>query len=144
MAKKVRTVIKLQIQAGKATPAPPVGPALGQHGVNIMAFVKEYNERTASQAGTIVPVELTVFQDLSFSFVVNSPPASELLRKAAGIEKGSGNPRAEKVGTVSQARVREIAETKMRDLNAADIESAMRIVEGTARSMGIDVEGTSQ
>ena len=144
MAKKVRTVIKLQIQAGKATPAPPVGPALGQHGVNIMAFVKEYNERTASQAGTIVPVELTVFQDLSFSFVVKSPPASELLRKAAGIEKGSGNPRAEKVGTVSQARVREIAETKMRDLNAADIESAMRIVEGTARSMGIDVEGTSQ
>jgi large subunit ribosomal protein L11 len=144
LAKKVRTVIKLQIQAGKATPAPPVGPALGQHGVNIMAFVKEYNERTASQAGTIVPVELTVFQDLSFSFVVKSPPASELLRKAAGIEKGSGNPRAEKVGTVSQARVREIAETKMRDLNAADIESAMRIVEGTARSMGIDVEGTSQ
>jgi large subunit ribosomal protein L11 len=144
LAKKVRALVKLQIEAGRASPAPPVGPALGQHGVNIMAFVKEYNERTASQAGTIVPVELTVFQDLSFSFVVKSPPASELLRKAAGIEKGSGNPRAEKVGTVSQARVREIAETKMRDLNAADIESAMRIVEGTARSMGIDVEGTSQ
>ena len=144
MAKKVRTVIKLQIQAGKATPAPPVGPALGQHGVNIMAFVKEYNERTASQTGTIVPVELTVFQDLSFSFVIKSPPASELLRKAAGIEKGSGNPRAEKVGTIPRARVREIAESKMRDLNAADIEAAMRIVEGTARSMGIEVEAASQ
>ena len=143
MAKKVRAVIKLQIQAGKATPAPPVGPALGQHGVNIMAFVKEYNERTASQAGMIVPVELTVFQDLSFSFVVKSPPASELLRKAAGIEKGSSNPRAEKVGTISRARVREIAETKMRDLNAADIDAAIRIVEGTARSMGIKVEASS-
>ena len=144
MAKKVRAVIKLQIQAGKATPAPPVGPALGQHGVNIMAFVKEYNERTASQTGTIVPVELTVFQDLSFSFVVKSPPASELLRKAAGIEKGSGSPRAEKVGIIPHARVREIAETKMRDLNAGDIEAAIRIVEGTARSMGIEVEAASQ
>ena len=143
MAKKVRTVIKLQIQAGKATPAPPVGPALGQHGVNIMAFVKEYNERTASQAGTIVPVELVVFEDRSFSFVVKSPPASELLRKAAGIEKGSGNPRAEKVATISSSRVREIAETKMRDLNADDVEKAMRIIEGTARSMGIQVEPRS-
>ena len=141
MAKKVRTIIKLQIEGGKATPAPPVGPALGQHGVNIMAFVKEYNERTASQAGTIVPVELTVFEDRSFAFIVKSPPASELLRKAAGIEKGSGSPRAEKVGTVPAAKVKEIAEAKMKDLNAADIEGAMRIVEGTARSMGIEVDG---
>ena len=140
MAKKVRTTIKLQILAGKATPAPPVGPALGQHGVNIMAFVKEYNERTSSQAGTIVPVELTVFEDRSFSFIIKSPPASELLRKAAGIEKGSGSPRAEKVGNVPRSKVREIAEAKMRDLNAADIEGAMRIVEGTARSMGIEVD----
>ena len=140
MAKKVRTIIKLQILAGKATPAPPVGPALGQHGVNIMAFVKEYNERTSSQAGTVVPVELTVFEDRSFSFITKSPPASELLRKAAGIEKGSGSPRAEKVGNVPKSKVREIAEAKMRDLNAADIEGAMRIVEGTARSMGIEID----
>ena len=140
MAKKVRTIIKLQISAGKATPAPPVGPALGQHGVNIMAFVKDYNERTASQTGTIVPVELTVFEDRSFSFITKSPPASELLRKAAGIERGSGNPLAEKVGNIPRSKVREIAEAKMRDLNAADIESAMRIVEGTARSMGIQVD----
>ncbi len=140
MAKKVRALIKLQIEAGKATPAPPVGPALGQHGVNIMAFVKEYNERTSSQTGTIVPVDLTVFEDRSFSFVIKSPPASEMLRRAAGIEKGSGNPRAEKVGTIPSSKVREIAEVKMRDLNAADIEGAMRIVEGTARSMGIQVE----
>ena len=140
MAKKVRTIIKLQIDAGKATPAPPVGPALGQHGVNIMAFVKEYNERTRSQAGTIVPVELMVYEDRSFSFVVKSPPASELLRKAAGIEKGSGNPRAEKVATIPASRVREIAEVKMKDLNSADIEGAMRIIEGTARSMGIQID----
>ncbi len=140
MAKKVRALIKLQIEAGKATPAPPVGPALGQHGVNIMAFVKEYNERTSSQTGTIVPVDLTVFEDRSFSFVIKSPPASEMLRRAAGIEKGSGSPRAEKVGTIPSSKVREIAEVKMRDLNAADIEGAMRIVEGTARSMGIQVE----
>ena len=139
MAKKVRAVIKLQIEAGKATPAPPVGPALGQHGVNIMAFVKEYNERTAREMGTVIPVELTVFEDRSFSFITKSSPASELLRRAAGVEKGSGSPRAEKVGTVSRARVREIAEAKMRDLNAADIEGAMRIIEGTARSMGIQV-----
>ena len=139
MAKKVRAIIKLQIEAGKATPAPPVGPALGQHGVNIMAFVKEYNERTGRDMGTIVPVELTVFEDRSFSFVTKSPPASELLRQAAGIDKGSGNPLVEKVGSVPRARVREIAETKMRDLNAADIEGAMKIIEGTARSMGIQI-----
>lgn len=140
MARKVRTIIKLQIEAGKATPAPPVGPALGQYGVNIMAFVKEYNERTSSQAGTIVPVVLTVFEDRSFSFEIKTPPASALLKRAAGIEKGSGSPRAEKVGTVSESAIREIAEQKMRDLNAADIEAAMKIVAGTARSMGITVK----
>lgn len=139
MAKKVMTVIKLQILAGKATPAPPVGPALGQHGVNIMGFVKEYNERTAQQAGNIVPVEITVFEDRSFSFITKSPPASDLLRKAAGLERGSANPRAEKVARIPRDRVREIAELKMDDLNAADVEGAMRIIEGTARSMGIDV-----
>ena len=139
MAKKVRALIKLQIEGGKATPAPPVGPALGQHGVNIMAFVKEYNERTAQNAGTIVPVELTVFEDRSFTFIIKSPPASELLRQAAGVEKGSGNPKAEQVGTVSLDQVREIAQTKIVDLNAADIEGAMRIIQGTARSMGIRV-----
>ena len=141
MAKKVMTIIKLQIEAGKATPAPPVGPALGQHGVNIMAFVKDYNERTSRQAGNIVPVELTVFEDRSFTFVTKSPPASDLLRKAAGVEKGSGSPRAEKVATISRAKVREIAETKARDLNAADVEGAMKIISGTARSMGILVDG---
>ena len=140
MAKKVRAVIKLQIEAGKATPAPPVGPALGQHGVNIMGFVKEYNERTASQTGTIVPVELLVYEDRSFSFVTKTPPASELLRKAAGIEKGSATPHTEKVASVPVSKIREIAEAKMRDLNAADVEGAMRIVEGTARSMGIQVD----
>jgi len=140
LARKVRTIIKLQIEAGKATPAPPVGPALGQYGVNIMAFVKEYNERTSSQAGTIVPVVLTVFEDRSFSFEIKTPPASALLKRAADIEKGSGSPRAEKVGTVSESVIREIAEQKMRDLNAADIEGAMKIVAGTARSMGITVE----
>lgn len=140
MAKKVKTLIKLQIEAGKATPAPPVGPALGQHGVNIMGFVKEYNERTSSQAGNIIPAEITVYEDRSFSFVLKSPPASDMLRKAAGIDKGSGNPRVEKVGIISSAKVREIAETKMKDLNAADVEGAMRIIEGTARSMGIEVE----
>ena len=142
MAKKVSTIIKLQIEAGKATPAPPVGPALGQYGVNIMAFVKEYNERTSSQAGTIVPVVLTIFEDRSFSFEVKTPPASALLKRAAEIEKGSGSPRVEKVGTVPASKVREIAEQKMRDLNAADIEGAIRIVEGTARSMGIEVEAS--
>ena len=141
MAKKVRAVIKLQIEAGKATPAPPVGPALGQHGVNIMGFVKEYNERTGSQSGNIVPVVLTVYEDRSFSFELRTPPASALLRQAAGVEKGSGSPLAEKVGTVPASKIREIAETKISDLNAADIEGAIRIVEGTARSMGILVEG---
>ena len=143
MAKKVRTLVKLQIEAGKATPAPPVGPALGQHGVNIMAFVKEYNERTASQSGTIVPVVVTVYEDRSFTFEVKTPPASALLRQAAGIEKGSSEPNVESVGTIPASKVREIAEQKMRDLNAADIEGAMRIVEGTARSMGIQIEASS-
>tara|TARA_Y100001968_G_C19119174_1_gene601126 strand:+ start:219 stop:641 length:423 start_codon:yes stop_codon:yes gene_type:complete len=140
LAKKVIGLIKLQIEAGKANPAPPVGPALGQHGVNIMGFVKEYNERTASMAGTIVPVEITVYEDRSFDFIVKSPPASDLLRKAAKISKGSGNPLAEKVATISRDQVKEIAETKIKDLNAADIEGAMRIIEGTARSMGIQVQ----
>ena len=140
MAKKVIGLIKLQIEAGKATPAPPVGPALGQHGVNIMGFVKEYNERTASLTGAIVPVEITVFEDRSFDFIVKSPPASDLLRKAAGIQKGSGSPLAEKVATISVDQVREIAETKINDLNAADIDGAIRIIEGTARSMGIQVQ----
>jgi large subunit ribosomal protein L11 len=140
LAKKVLTTLKLQIDAGKATPAPPVGPALGQHGVNIMGFVKEYNERTASMVGNIVPVEITVFEDRSFTFVTKSPPASDLLRKAAGVERGSGSPRAEKVARIPRSKVQEIAETKMRDLNAADIEGAMRIIEGTARSMGIEIE----
>lgn len=140
MAKKVIGLIKLQIEAGKATPAPPVGPALGQHGVNIMGFVKEYNEKTASMAGAIVPVEITVFEDRSFDFIVKSPPASDLLRKAAGIPKGSGNPLAEKVATIPRSKVKEIAETKIKDLNAANIEGAMKIIEGTARSMGIVVE----
>jgi large subunit ribosomal protein L11 len=140
LAKKVMTVIKLQIAAGKATPAPPVGPALGQHGVNIMQFVKEYNERTASQAGNIVPVSLTVFQDRSFSFEIKTPPASDLLRKAAGVEKGSGSPRNEKIATLPQSTIRAIAEQKLRDLNAADVDGAMRIIEGTARSMGIQID----
>ena len=139
MAKKVIGLIKLQIEAGKATPAPPVGPALGQHGVNIMGFVKEYNERTSSLAGSIVPVEITVYEDRSFDFIVKSPPASDLFRKAAGIEKGSGNPLVDKVGIIPRDKVREIAETKIKDLNAADIEGAMKIIEGTARSMGIQV-----
>jgi large subunit ribosomal protein L11 len=143
LAKRVSAIIKLQIEAGKATPAPPVGPALGQHGVNIMAFVKEYNERTSSQAGTIVPVVLTVYEDRSFAFEIKTPPASALLRQAAGIEKGSGVPNLEKVATIPASKVREIAEQKMRDLNAADIEGAMRIVEGTARSMGIEIEASS-
>jgi len=140
VAKKVRAIIKLQLEAGKATPAPPVGPALGQHGVNIMGFVKEYNEKTSSKTGTIIPVELTVYEDRSFSFVLKTPPAADLLRKAAGVEKGSGQPNREKVGIVPASKVREIAETKMADLNAADIEGAMQIVAGTARSMGIDID----
>ena len=139
MAKKVIGLIKLQIEAGKATPAPPVGPALGQHGVNIIGFVKEYNERTASLSGSIVPVEITVYEDRSFVFIVKSPPASDLLRKAAGIQKGSSNPLADKVATISREKIKEIAETKIKDLNAADIEGAIKIIEGTARSMGIMV-----
>ena len=140
MSKKVIGLIKLQIEAGKANPAPPVGPALGQHGVNIMGFVKEYNERTASMAGAIVPVEITVYEDRSFDFIIKSPPASDLLRKAAKISKGSGSPLAEKVATISRDQVKEIAETKIKDLNAADIEGAMKIIDGTARSMGIQVQ----
>ena len=138
MAKKVKAVIKLQIPAGKATPAPPVGPALGQHGVNIMAFVKDYNERTASQAGSIVPVEITVFEDRSFTFVTKTPPAADLLKKAAGVDKGSAVATTA-VAAVPRSKVREIAELKMKDLNAVDLEGAMRMVEGTARSMGITV-----
>lgn len=140
MAKKVRAMVKLQIEAGKATPAPPVGPALGQHGINIMAFVKEYNERTASQAGSIVPAEITVFEDRSFTFVLKTPPAYDLIRKAIGIEKGSDKARRTTVGTIRRDQLRQIAEMKMRDLNTTDIESAERIIEGTARSMGVTVE----
>lgn len=140
MARKVRAIVRLQIPAGKATPAPPVGPALGQHGINIMAFVKEYNERTASMAGSIVPAEIIIYEDRSFAFVTKTPPASDLLKKALGIEKGSGSPAAEKVGTISREKIREIAELKMKDLNAKDLEGAISIIEGTARSMGITVE----
>ena len=140
MAKKVRAIVKLQIQAGKATPAPPVGPALGQHGVNIMGFVKEYNERTAAQAGTIIPVEITIFEDRSFTFVTKTPPASDLIKKAINIDKGSGTAGKGSVGTLSRAQVREIAELKMEDLNAIDVEGATKIIEGTARSMGLVVE----
>ena len=140
MAKKVMAVIKLQLEAGKATPAPPVGPALGQHGVNIMAFVKEYNERTGSQAGTIVPVHLTVYQDRSFTFVTRTPPASDLLRRAAGIEKGQGDAREPLRAVIGSEALRGIAEEKMKDLNANSVEQAMNIIAGTARSMGIAVE----
>ncbi|MBO0351654.1 50S ribosomal protein L11 [Phormidium pseudopriestleyi FRX01] len=139
MAKKVVAVIKLAINAGKANPAPPIGPALGQHGVNIMMFCKEYNARTADQAGLVVPVEISVFEDRSFTFILKTPPASVLIRKAAGIERGSGEPNRKKVAEISRAQLREIAETKMPDLNANDIEAAMKIVEGTARNMGVTV-----
>ncbi len=139
MAKKIAKVVKLQCPAGKATPAPPVGPALGQAGVNIMAFVKDFNDRTASQVGLIIPVEITVFDDRSFTFICKTPPAAVLLKKAAGIEKASGVPNKNKVGKVTKAKVREIAETKMPDLNANDVDAAMRIIEGTARSMGVEV-----
>jgi len=139
--KNVTALLKLQIPAGQASPAPPVGPALGQHGVNIMDFVKAYNDATQSQAGTIVPVEITIYADRSFTFITKTPPAAVLLRQAARIEKGSPEPHKEKVATVSSAQVRQIAETKMPDLNAVDIEGAMKIVAGTARSMGIVVEG---
>lgn len=140
MAKKVKAIIKLQIPAGQANPAPPVGPALGQHGINIMAFCKDYNERTASQAGSIIPVEITVFDDRSFTFITKTPPTSDLLKKALEVEKGSGDTGREKIGTLSRDRLREIAELKSKDLNATSIEAAERIVEGTARSMGIEVE----
>jgi len=139
MAKKVKAIVKLQIPAGKASPAPPVGPALGQHGVNIMQFVKEYNARTAAMTGSIVPVEITVYADRSFTFVTKTPPVVDLLRKAAGVEKGSSVPNRSPVGTVTRAQLREIAQTKMPDLNANDVEAAMRMIEGTARSMGIRV-----
>jgi len=139
--KKLMTMLKLQIPAGQASPAPPVGPALGQHGVNIMDFVQAYNAATASSAGTIIPVEISIYDDRSFTFITKTPPAAVLLRQAARIEKGSPEPHREKVGTVTRAQVQEIAETKMVDLNANDIEGAMKIVEGTARSMGIMVEG---
>ena len=141
MAKKIVAMVKLQIPAGKATPAPPVGPALGQHGVNIMEFCKSYNERTAKMAGTIVPVEITVYADRTFTFVTKTPPAAVLLRQAAGIEKGSGQPNKAKVGTVTRKQVREIAERKMPDLNANTVEAAMHMIEGTARSMGIEIVG---
>ncbi len=140
MAKKVRAIIKLQLEAGKATPAPPVGPALGQHGVNIMGFVKEYNARTANKSGTIVPVHLTVFEDRSFTFVTRTPPASDLLRKAASVEKGAAEARQGPVGAINRQALREIAEAKATDLNAASMEAAMSIIEGTARSMGIKIE----
>jgi large subunit ribosomal protein L11 len=140
MAKKVRAIIKLQIEAGKANPAPPVGPALGQHGVNIMAFCKDYNEKTASQAGTIVPVEITVFEDRSFTYVLKTPPVSELLKKALGLQKGSPTQKREKVGELPREKIREIAQIKLRDLNTSDVEAAMHMVEGTARSMGIEVK----
>jgi large subunit ribosomal protein L11 len=139
MAKKVVKLVKLQVPGGKATPAPPVGPALGQAGVNIMAFVKEFNERTAAQAGLIIPVEITVFEDRSFTFITKTPPAAVLLKKAAGLETASGEPNKKKVAKLPRAKVREIAESKMQDLNAANVEAAMRMIEGTARSMGIDI-----
>lgn len=140
MAKKITGMIKLQLPAGKATPAPPVGPALGQHGVNIMGFCKEFNAKTADQAGMIIPVVITVYQDRSFSFILKTPPAAVLLKKAAGIESGSGVPNRDKVAKVSTAKIREIAELKMPDLNAASVEAAMSMIAGTARSMGIVVE----
>ncbi len=140
MAKKVKSIIKLQIEAGKATPAPPVGPALGQHGVNIMAFCKDYNDQTNSRAGSIVPVEITVYEDSSFTFITKTPPASDLLKRALNADKGSTDSGQQKIGTLPREKIREIAEIKMKDLNATDLEAAARIIEGTARSMGIDVE----
>ena len=139
MAKKVVAMIKLALPAGKANPAPPVGPALGQHGVNIMAFCKEYNAKTSDQAGMVVPVEISVFEDRSFTFILKTPPASVLIRKAAGVERGSSQPNKQKVGSITRAQLQEIAQTKMPDLNANDIEAAMKIVEGTARNMGVGI-----
>ena len=140
MGKKVKAIVKLQVPGGKATPAPPVGTALGPHGINIMQFCKDYNAKTANQGGMIVPVEITIFQDRSFTFILKTPPAPVLLMKAAGIEKASGVPNRNKVGSVTRKQVRDIAEMKMKDLNAIDVEGAMRMVEGTARSMGIEVK----
>lgn len=141
MAKKIRTVLTLQLPAGKATPAPPVGTALGPHGINIVEFCKTYNERTAAQSGQIIPAQITIFEDRSFSFILKTPPAADLLRKAAGIDKGSSTTGRDKSGSVTRSQVREIAEQKMADLNAIDIEGASKIIEGTARSMGIEVVG---
>jgi large subunit ribosomal protein L11 len=140
MAKKLKAVVRLQIEAGKANPAPPIGPALAPHGINLMAFCKEYNARTSSKAGEVIPAEITIYTDGSFNFILKTPPAAVLLRKAAGVEKGSAEPNREKVGKVSRDQVREIAELKMKDLNAVDIEGAMRQIEGTARNMGIVIE----
>ena len=140
MAKKVKAIVKLQIQAGKATPAPPVGPALGQHGVNIMGFCKDYNDRTKSMEGSIIPVEITVFEDRTFTFVTKTPPASDLLKKAISLEKGSGNSGTQVAGNIYRAKINEIAKVKLKDLNALNLEGAARIIEGTARSMGIKVE----
>ncbi|MEX0762869.1 MAG: 50S ribosomal protein L11 [Dehalococcoidia bacterium] len=139
MAKKITAIVKLQLPAGSASPAPPVGPALGQHGVNIMQFVKEYNERTREMAGNVVPVELTVYQDRSFTFALKSPPASDLIKKAAGLQSASATPGLQTVGSISRDQVREIAQTKMQDLNANDVEAAIKIIEGSARSMGVNV-----
>lgn len=141
MAKKLKAVVRLQIEAGKANPAPPIGPALAPHGINLMGFCKEYNARTSSQMGQIIPAEISIYTDGSFTFILKTPPAAVLLRKAAGIEKGSAEPNREKVGSVTQDQIREIADIKMKDLNAIDIEGAMRQIEGTARNMGILVEG---
>ena len=140
MAKKIKAVVKLQITAGKANPAPPVGPALGQHGVNIMAFCKEYNERTTTQAGSIIPAEITIYDDRSFTFITKTPPTADLLRKALSVEKGASNSGREKIGTLSQDKLREIARLKAKDLNATSIEGAEQIIKGTARSMGIEIE----
>ncbi len=140
MAKKIKAIIKLQIEAGKATPAPPVGPALGQHGVNIMAFCKEYNDQTSSKGGSIIPVEITVYEDRSFTFVTKTPPASDLLKRALGVEKGSGVTGQQRIGVLPRAKLAEIAKIKMSDLNTTDIEAATQIIEGTAHSMGIEVE----
>jgi large subunit ribosomal protein L11 len=139
VAKKVKAIVKLQLPAGKATPAPPVGPALGQHGINLMGFVKEYNERTSQQVGEIIPVEITVFEDRSFTFVTKTPPVADMLRKAIKVEKGSGKPNTEKVGKITQQQIRDIAERKIKDTNGVEIDDVMKMVAGTARSMGIDV-----
>ncbi len=139
MSKKVKAVVKLQINAGKANPAPPIGPALAGHGINIMGFCKEYNARTSNRVGEVIPAEITVYQDGSFTFILKSPPAAELLRKAAGVDRGSGEPNRNKVGKVTREQVREIAQTKMKDMNAIDIEGAMKQIEGTARNMGIQI-----